>query len=315
MHKRLAVGSRRLGIALAAVLVIDLAVLGTDVFLLSNRSATTQVDLQDALVTYRSLGGAETVTSAPAGGVEVTALQDGPAPAPTTASEAAPTTAVDAPTYTAPSPTTTTAAGLVPPSEGVYSYRTTGGESISVLSAHHDYPDTTYAAVRHTGGCGWQIRAEVVKEHLDERTMCSQPDRLLQLTQSREVEFFGTRDGGTFACEPPQVQFVVGDAAGAQTETDCGDGKGAMAHLVRTYLGTSHVSIGGVAVEVVKLRILGTLTGRVRGTSSDTLTLVASTGLPVRWERSVDSVADAFGASVRYVEQASFDLTSLTPQT
>jgi hypothetical protein len=75
------------------------------------------------------------------------------------------------------------------------------------------------------------------------------------------------------------------------------------------------VTLGGVPVEVVKIRIAGTMTGRVRGTSTDVLTLVAATGLPVRWERTVDTLADAFGASVRYVEQAQFDLVSLTPQT
>jgi hypothetical protein len=84
---------------------------------------------------------------------------------------------------------------------------------------------------------------------------------------------------------------------------------------VRTLLGYGTASVGGVPVDVVRIRIDGTLTGRVRGTSVDLLTLVASTGLPVRWERSVDTIADAFGSSVRYQEQAQFDLVSLTPST
>jgi hypothetical protein len=315
VEKRRPRARRRIRIALAVVLVLDLAVLGTDVFLLSNRSSTTAVDLQDALVTFRSLGGATPVTSAPAGGVEVTAPHDDAAPVASTPATQAATT-IAAPTAPPPAASpTTTPVGLAAPAEGVYSYRTSGGESITVLGAHHDYPTTTYAAVHRTGGCGWQIRAEVVKEHVDERTMCSQADGLLQLGQTRQVEFFGNRDGGSYTCAPPQVQFTVGDAPGGTSSADCADADGGAAHLVRTFLGASQVTVGGVAVEVVRIRIDGTITGRARGTSSDTLTLVAGTGLPVRWERSVDTVADAFGASVRYVEHATFDLTSLTPQT
>ena len=84
---------------------------------------------------------------------------------------------------------------------------------------------------------------------------------------------------------------------------------------MRATLGRGTVVIGGVTVAVVRIRIDGTITGRIRGTSTDLLTLVASTGLPVRWERSVDTLADAFGSTVRYQEQARFELVSLTPQT
>ena len=68
-----------------------------------------------------------------------------------------------------------------------------------------------------------------------------------------------------------------------------------------------------MTVAVVRIRIDGTITGRIRGTSIDLLTLVAGTGLPVRWQRSVDTLADAFGSTVRYQEQAQFDLVSLHP--
>ena len=40
-------------VGIAAVVLVDVAVLGVDVFLLSNRSTTTVVDLQDALVDFR----------------------------------------------------------------------------------------------------------------------------------------------------------------------------------------------------------------------------------------------------------------------
>jgi hypothetical protein len=310
---------RPLRVAIAVVVLVDVAVLGADVYLLSNRSTTTQVDLQDALLTYRSAGnGTPSVTPATTGGAEVTVAPTiasasfGPAPStPATA----PPTSVTAPQPVGAPPTTAAAPQVAPPAQGVYEYRTAGGESISVLGADHDYPATTYSVVRRTGGCGWQIHSEVIKEHVDERTMCTQAAGVLQLAQSREVTFFGTTDGGTFTCDPPQVQTTPGDVPGARATSVCGDGKGSQAQLDRTTLGSDTATVGGLVVDVIRIRVTGTLTGRVRGTSLDLLTVVAATGLPVRWERSVDTLADAFGSTVRYQEQARFDLVSLTPST
>ena len=305
---------RRLRAALAAALVLDLAVLAADLYLLDGVSETTEVDLADALVDFRSDPVAEEVASAPAGGAEVTGPAGPPAGPPDLPVSPA------AATSSSPAPVTTTTMAAAsgsfrPPAAGVYEYRTSGGETVSLLGARHDYPATTFAVVHHTGGCGWRIRAEVVREHIDERRMCSDPDRVLQHEQSRQVEFFGTKDGAAYVCDPPQVQHAGGDGEGATTTVDCGDGRGSSARLVRTTLGLGQAMVGGLAVEVVRLRIDGTLTGRYRGTSVDLLTLDAATGLPVTWERSVDTVAEAFGASIRYREQARFDLVSLTPTT
>ncbi len=306
-------------IAIGLFLVLDLVVGGADTYLLSTRSTTTVVDLQHALSHFRqaSAGGSRLVSSASAGGAEAEAPPTVPT-LPTSTTRAASTAPVPSPSQ-APSaglpPPTTAAASPAPPKEGVYAFRTAGGESISVLGARHDYPAETYATVRHTGGCGWDIHAEVVKEHVDDRTMCTGPTGVDQFTQSRQVTFFGSTDGATFTFHPPQVQFAAGDAPGTRAGVDCGDGKGTQGHLVRTTLGYATVTVGGVAVPVVKIRVGGTLTGRVRGTSLDLLTFDVASGLPVRWERSVDTMADAFGTSVRYQEHVVFDLVSLTPAT
>ena len=56
-----------------------------------------------------------------------------------------------------------------------------------------------------------------------------------------------------------------------------------------------------------------TFTGQAERTSLDELWLAADTSAP-RWERSVDTIADAFGgAKVRYREDATFVLESLVP--
>lgn len=309
-------GSRAVRLSLLAVLLLDLTVLGVDGYLLHNRSTTTIVDLQDALVTFRSGGGGTiTETSTPAGGAEAPGVALG---GPVTAPSATPTTAPGAATPSPvpmSAPATPKAGALAPPQPGVYRYRTAGGESVSLLGASHTYPAETFAVIRQTGGCGWEIRAEVIEEHVDRRTMCSEADHVLQLEQERAITFFGTTDGGTYVCSPPQVQHRVGDAPGATATSICGDGDGASARMVRTTVRYGRATVGGVTVDTVTVRVDGTMTGRVRGTSMDLYTLVASTGLPIRVERSVDTIADAFGTSIRYQEQATFDLASLTPQT
>jgi hypothetical protein len=278
------------------------------------------VDLDAALDAFHDGGDPATSTTiestAPAGGAEdpgaaANGLSTAPAAAPSTALTAT-STSSSAPTS---APATPKAGALAPPQAGVYRYRTTGGESISLLGSRHAYPAETYAAVRPTGGCGWQFRAEVVEEHVDRREMCSEADHLLQLEQQRAVTFFGTTDGATMRCAPPQVGYALGDAIGARDTSTCSDGKGADARMVRTTVAFGTATVGGVAVETATYRIEGTMTGRVRGTSTDLYTVVRATGLPIHMVRSVDTIADAFGTSVRYQEQAAFDLVSLTPQT
>lgn len=161
------------------------------------------------------------------------------------------------------------------PQEGVYTYRTSGGESISVAGTRHRYPERTYGSVRHRAGCGWEMENQVIEEHTDHRVLCSEPGRVLQLQQSRDGQ----------------------------------------AMMTRTYLGRGTIDVGGRPVEVEHIRIEGRFTGKATGRSLDDLLLLPDNALTVRWKRMVDTKADAaFGAQVRYEEQADFVLESLEPR-
>lgn len=311
-------GSRRgLHIAVAVFLLVDLLVLGTDVYLLQNRSNTTVVDLQDALSSFRSSTGNDMFdagTSALAGGAEVPGVAMGD---PTSTAVAPPTTAASTSSSTAvPSsaPATPKAGALSPPAPGVYEYRTTGGESVSLLGASHRYPALTYAVVRSTGGCGWELKAQVVEEHVDRREMCTDAERVAQHSQQRSVTFFGTTDGADLPCRPPMVWAEPGIRVGWTTTAEC-SAEGVVAKMVVAVTAMGPRTVGATSIDTVTIRVDGTMTGRVRGTSYDLITFDARTGLPVATERSVDTLADAFGTSVRYQEQATFDLVSLQPQT
>jgi len=75
------------------------------------------------------------------------------------------------------------------------------------------------------------------------------------------------------------------------------------------------MQIDQVEVDVERIRLDGTVSGKAEGTSVDELWLVGSTGMIARWTRYVDTKADAaFGAKVTYRESASFVLESLEPR-
>jgi hypothetical protein len=300
---------------MVVLLVMALAVLSVDVFLLSQRNVTTVVDLDDALAGFRAAPAlaepiADTTTStatpsSTAGTASATTLRSAPPASPGTGPpESAPPTSA-APTgpiaYTAPTP-------------GVYTYRTTGSEQISLASAQHKYPERTYATVRHGSGCEWQYRNEVVEEHVDMLQLCSEPGRLTQVEQRRDVSFFGQTEGGSARCAPPLVLHGADLAPGHRIETTCASSDGSSFVLTRTFRGRDQRRIGGHTIDVVVVELQTTMTGKKRGTSADTLWLAADSGLLVRWERHVDTVADtAYGASVHYTEEASFELESLIP--
>ena len=320
------------------------AVLGTDVYLLTARTKTTTVTLDAAVEQFRAEAGsagaappsappAAPTAAPPEPTPEGTTPTDpsgapaaaGPAPTPSGTAHAAPPaaaagsarTAGAAPDAASPTPAELPAATApVPftrPAEGVYAYRTTGGETASVAGARHDYPPRTYSTILHADGCRWTTRSDVVKEHQDRRTMCSEAGRVLQLSQAREVEFFGQRDGAELHCEPGLLA-AVGEAPGTVDESRCTDGAGNDARMERTFVGPERLTVGGTEVEALRIVLVGSFTGKAEGTSRDELWLAADTGLTLRWDRSVDTIADAFGgAKVRYREQASFVLESLTP--
>jgi len=301
---------------MVVLLVMALAVLSVDVFLLSQRNVTTLVDFDDALAGFR----AAPVLAAPIDDTTTSTTTPSTASTSSTSTSSTPSSAppTSPGTEPPPAPPTTAAptgpAAYTAPAPGVYTYRTTGSERISLASAQHKYPERTYATVRHGSGCNWQFRNEVVKEHVDILQICSQPGRLTQVEQRRDVTFFGQTEGGSARCDPALVLHGADLAPGHRIETTCASSDGSSFVLTRTFRGHDQRRIGGRTIDVVVVDLESIMTGKKRGRSADTLWLAADSGLLVRWERMVDTVADtAYGASVHYTEEASFELESLTP--
>jgi hypothetical protein len=292
---------RRTRIVLAIVLVPTLAA-GT--FVLTQRGRSTEVSLDEVTKRFRTSDSKTEVASPVKEPDEAIANEQeqvsGPAASEKVASDATTTSAPSGP--------------YEPPSEGVYTYRAKGGEQVSILGAHHDYPERVYATVRHLDGCRWEHRNEVIKEHVDRRVWCSQAGQLTQILQGREVEFFGQRDGSVATCSPPMVIHKVGDGPGTTYEGVC-TGEDTKAMIRRRIVDDKDFVVGGKSVEAIHIRIDSTFTGMATGTSNEDLWLDSATGMTLRWDRVVDTDANSAFGNVHYYENASFVLESLVPTT
>ena len=295
---------RRPLIVIPLVLVILIAAGGT--FVLTQRNVTTEVSLEKVVKRFEAQEpeitkdrGIEELDATRSTGSAVSESQ--PEDTTPTASKKGGAQVDDAPDP------------YVLPAEGVYLYKTRGGEQVSVFGASHTYPERTYTTVRHTGGCRWEQRIDVIEEHVDIRKVCSRPDELLQIAQARYVTFFGQQKGDENVCEPWASFHALEERKGSRATATC-RGEQGEAQLVRVFEGVEPYVIEGEIEQVVKVRIDATFTGKTEGESTDLLWLSRRTGFPLRWDRTVDAISSEFGTDVRYTEEASFELVSLEPQ-
>ncbi|MBW3664973.1 MAG: hypothetical protein KY469_17905 [Actinobacteria bacterium] len=167
-----------------------------------------------------------------------------------------------------------------------------------------------------TEGCGWHVEHRVIEEHTDIHDRCSTAEQVSVLARGSEVEFFGQRDGLVYRCDPPAQLLRVGADPGTTSSGSCAsaDGEGE-ARYSGVLIGLEQLTIGGQSVDTVHIRALYKLSGRANGTSTVDWWLHPETGLTVREERTVDTRARAMWGDVRYQEQATFELLSLTPAT
>jgi hypothetical protein len=284
--------------------IVALVLLGSGLgawWVAGERTRTTTVDLADAVADFRSENAAA---------VAVAPAPTSPPPTrPAQSARPAPeTTVAPAPPTTSPKPSSDGA----PPAPGVYTYVTDGWESVSVLGGRHEYPTRSYAVVRTTGGCRWEVEHRIIDEHVDHHGRCTEGDAVGLTSEAREVEFFGQRDGLRYACDPTAARFLLDESPGTVTVTSCRTAGDEMQVTARRE-GSVPFVIGGVRVDAVHVRFDVVLRGRADGTAAVDFWLHPESGLILKEHRVVDTHADAAFGDVRYREEVTLRLESLTP--
>jgi hypothetical protein len=207
--------------------------------------------------------------------------------------------------------------GFTVPDPGVYTYATTGKDWVEYAgdSVERSFPATTYATVRHAGGCVWELYFTPIEEHVDAHRQCSTPGEYLCMAHMQTVSFAGIEAAETHRCEPDMLQ-VGGEASrpGGVEETVC-RAEDNQARVVIRYVERDVVDVGGLRRDAHHVRIDSYVTGEdIDGTAVADVWFDAETGLYLRLLRTADINVEQSGEQGTYRLDATYELTSLTPR-
>ena len=271
----------------AAAVVLALLVVGAVAAFVFLRESTTAVDVEDAVGDFRREEGSN---------------ESPPTAAPTPSS-------IPGSTF---STTTVPAPGSGVPEPGVYTYATTGRESIDALGGRsHRYPDVSTITVTHDA-CGAVHTWRPLRERWDATTTCP-GDRGQELTLYRSHhQFFGIDDTRDFVCDPGSLWYPPTTEPGATWTVQCGF-EDIRVRRTGTIIGTDRVQVGADSVTVLTFELHDEISGASVGINDRTVQVVPDTGLIVTLEMLVDVENDSPIGDVHYVERVHLRLTSLVP--
>lgn len=199
----------------------------------------------------------------------------------------------------------------LPPS-GVYRYRTSGSEQLSVGGINRAFPGTTQMIV--TGSTCATVRWEPLVQHTEATVVCPAARGALTMSTALSDESIaGTQTDEVIAC-PPDTYFVPPDPVpGLRWSATCHTA-GRPVPLTGQVLGRSSVTVGGRSLPAIHTRLTFTFSGAETGTNPTDYWIEPGDGLILRQHETVDvSQQDGPLGRVRYHESMDATLESTTP--
>ena len=196
------------------------------------------------------------------------------------------------------------------PAPGVYSYRTTGGESLNLVGVARSFPTSTSMIVAD-GRCA-TVSWVPITQHTEATTFCNSPNGALTVPKLvTDESIAGSTSTSTINC--PASTYVLPPAArpGQRWAATCLQVDPAEKIMLSGQaLGRSTMQVGRQTVAVTHARLIFTFTGAAeRGTNPIDFWIVPSSGLIVREKESVGVTQ----SGVRYSENMETTLTALRP--
>jgi hypothetical protein len=195
------------------------------------------------------------------------------------------------------------------PSPGVYTYRTTGGESLNLVGVARAFPATTSMIV-DDGRCA-TVSWVPITQHTEATTVCNAPNGGLTVPKLVTDEFIaGSSTTSTVTC--PALSYLLPPDArpGQRWSATCSLASPAeKIALQGEALGPSTIEVGGRSVAVTHARIMLTFAGSEHGSNPTDYWIVPGTGLIVREKETVAMTQ----GSVRYSEKMDATLTRMSP--
>jgi hypothetical protein len=196
------------------------------------------------------------------------------------------------------------------PAPGVYTYRTSGGESLNLVGVSRSFPASTSMIVSD-GRCA-TISWVPITQHTEATTVCNAPNGALTVPkQVTNVSIAGSTSTSIVNC--PASTYLLPPAAhpGQRWISTCAQVNPAeKVDMAGRELGRSTMVVGGRTVSVAHARLTFTYTGAAEhGTNPIDFWIIPSSGLIVREQETVGVTQ----SGVRYTENMEATLTGLSP--
>lgn len=210
-----------------------------------------------------------------------------------------------------------TDAPTAPPKAGVYSFTTTGGESVKLgpLPAEtRDYPATVPVTVTAgtDRGC-FTVRLDLLAEHSEDTTYCATDEGGLRLAGHEKRQVVGPmKPVATMTCEDDLLVDPAADEGALACSLSIDGGPAKLNATVSGTVNTtaSTLDVAGESVDVVVVAVTYALSGDLTGSWTETTSLSLETWLPLQIERKLDMEGLA-----TFSETSTLTIQSLDPAT
>lgn len=221
-----------------------------------------------------------------------------------------------------PVSSTAATAPTVRPQPGVYEYTGSGTDHISTPPKTQDEgPQMPATVTWGTAGC-WTFRIDYNTSHWQTWNYCWHDGQLDeeggQSFQRWDFVVMTVETTSTFTCDPPSVTIKAKMKPGDSWQQACSGTSTSIGGVAKTagpyrFVGTEKLTVGSRQVDANHFRQLRTMSGSQSGTQ-DSDVWFALDGLPLRNERKISVDTNSVLGTITYTENATFSLTSLTPQ-
>ena len=195
------------------------------------------------------------------------------------------------------------------PDPGVYTYRTTGGESLNLVGVARSFPASTSMIVSDAR-CA-TVSWVPITQHMEATTVCNAPNGALTVPKLvTDESIAGSTTTSTINC-PSSAYLLPAEARpGQRWGVTCSLASPAeKVELAGRDVGRTTLVVGGRAVSVTHTRLMLTFNGTEQGTNPTDFWIVPSSGLIVREQERVDMTQ----GGVHYTENMATTLTRLDP--
>jgi hypothetical protein len=199
------------------------------------------------------------------------------------------------------------------PSTGVYRFKTSGSEHLSIGSISRSFPSVSDMIVTQAAGCA-TMRWDPLVQHMEGLVECAQKNGALTIQSALSYESIaGTQTTSVINC-PTGTSFVPSDpTVGERWHATC-HSKGESVVFSGQVIDKADLNVGGSQVPALHMSLNLSFSGSQSGSNPNTYWVSLQNGLILRQNETVD-VAQKTGpfGSVRYTEQMAISLDSVTP--